>query len=80
MDRAETIKMMDAAIEKGYKVEVVINGEYYEYKDTYCCICGKKIEGWGNNPWPVNIEPDARCCDDCNSSVVLEARINSMRP
>ena len=40
-----------------------------------CCICGKEIEGYGNNPWPVNQEEDARCCDDCNWSVVIPARI-----
>ena len=47
------------------------HGEYI------CCICGKKKIGWGNNPWPVNNEPDARCCDNCNLYVVVPARIEN---
>lgn len=45
-------------------------------KRTYvCCICGREHEGWGNNPWPVNKDPDARCCDDCNVYTVVPARL-----
>ena len=40
-----------------------------------CCICGKEFVGWGNNPYPVNKDEDARCCDDCNSAFVIPARI-----
>ena len=46
-----------------------------------CCICGKEIshpaieDYCGNNPWPVNEDPDARCCDACNDSVVIPERI-----
>lgn len=43
-----------------------------------CSICFKEIEnknGWdkGNNAEPVN---NGRCCDNCNSTVVVPARIN----
>ena len=38
-----------------------------------CCICKKKFEGWGNNPWPV--KKRGRCCDKCNDTVVIPARI-----
>lgn len=48
-------------------------------QEYVCCICGKKFIGWGNNPWPVVKDDDARCCDDCNSSVVLPARIAGLR-
>jgi hypothetical protein len=43
-----------------------------------CSICKKEIPvkegGWsqGNNAEPVN---DGRCCDDCNMSVVVPARL-----
>ena len=37
-----------------------------------CCICGKEIEGMGNNPYPVRTE--GRCCH-CNYTVVLPERI-----
>lgn len=37
-----------------------------------CSICHKEFEGWGNNAEPVN---SGVCCDDCNNSVVISARI-----
>lgn len=40
-----------------------------------CCICGKPIVTWGNDPWPVNTRPDALCCDECNFNVVIPERI-----
>lgn len=36
-----------------------------------CSICGNIIEGYGHNPEPVN---SGRCCDKCNSDVVLPTR------
>lgn len=47
----------------------------YEYK---CCICHKIFTGWGNDPWPVVKDDDARCCDDCDMNVVVPARIAGM--
>ena len=38
-----------------------------------CCICGKEIVESGNNPWPI--EDSGCCCDECNSTVVVQARI-----
>lgn len=43
-----------------------------------CCICGKECEGFGNDPWPVVSDDDARCCDTCNSESVIPARIMRM--
>ena len=40
-----------------------------------CCICGTEIKGWGNNPWPVSKEREAKCCDLCNVNYILPARI-----
>ena len=48
-------------------------------EEKVCCICGKKFIGWGNDPWPVVIDKDAECCDECNMSVVLAARIKQMQ-
>lgn len=39
-----------------------------------CSICGKKYEGYGNNAQPIN---DGRCCDYCNSTVVIPTRIQN---
>lgn len=38
-----------------------------------CSICFGKYNDFGNNAQPVN---DGRCCDSCNWSVVIPARIN----
>lgn len=40
-----------------------------------CCLCGKEINGFGNSPWPLRSEGEGRCCDDCNNSLVIPARI-----
>lgn len=47
-------------------------------EEKICCICGEKFTGWGNNPWPVVEDEDARCCNDCNDTVVLAARTRNM--
>lgn len=47
-----------------------------EKKNPICCICGKECENeFGNNPWPVNNDEDARCCNVCNDTVVVPERI-----
>lgn len=43
-----------------------------------CCLCGKEIKDFGNNPWPLNNNDDDRCCDECNSEKVIPARIASL--
>ena len=43
-----------------------------------CCICGKQFVGYGNNPWPVNDDENARCCDPCNIDVVIPARFDNI--
>lgn len=40
-----------------------------------CCICGGYFRGWGNNPDPIPANKDARCCDICNMTTVIPARI-----
>ncbi len=47
-------------------------------QENICCICGKKYTGWGNNPWPVVKDENARCCDECNNNQVLSARLTQM--
>jgi len=47
-------------------------------KRMKCCICRKEIEPvgtWteGNNAQPVK---DGRCCDVCNKTKVIPARLN----
>ena len=41
-----------------------------------CCICGKVLDDeLGNNPAPVVKDEKARCCDHCNLTVVVPARL-----
>lgn len=44
-----------------------------------CCICHQIFTDWGNDPWPVVLDDDAICCDACNATVVLPARIRGLR-
>lgn len=52
-----------------------------------CCICGKEIIGWGNNPRGALVEGlrighyaiEDRCCDDCNKREVIPGRIVACR-
>jgi len=37
-----------------------------------CSICQREIWGWSNNAQPVN---DGRCCFECNSTIVIPARM-----
>jgi hypothetical protein len=46
-----------------------------------CCLCGEPCEAWhaeptgyGHNPDPLGVDGD-RCCDACNSTYVIPARL-----
>jgi len=41
-----------------------------------CCICHKEFFGYGNDPRPV--KQMGRCCDHCNQTVVIPARIKEL--
>ena len=43
--------------------------------DKTCVICHKPLEGYGNNAEPV---AEGRCCDECNTKVVIPARIEEI--
>lgn len=57
----------------------VENGKIYYHNPQIdyefdCCICHRHIVGeWGNNPFPV--VKAGECCDSCNLTVVMPARI-----
>ena len=44
-------------------------------KKIKCCLCGIKFVGYGNNPYPVDKNPEHRCCDKCNFTKVIPARM-----
>ena len=39
-----------------------------------CCLCGKEIIGYGNNPAPLKSSV-RKCCDECNLKLVVPARM-----
>jgi hypothetical protein len=41
-----------------------------------CVLCGYKIFGYGNNAQPL---AKGRCCDICNDTKVIPARLLSLR-
>lgn len=45
-----------------------------------CCFCEKGASGFvgRNNPWPLRTGGDEDCCDDCNESKVITARLAMM--
>jgi hypothetical protein len=48
-------------------------------EELKCCLCGTHIEdGFGNNPEPVSLNEEDRCCDDCNAEEVIPARLAMM--
>lgn len=43
----------------------------------YCSLCGQPFRGFGNNPEPL-ADFDERCCDTCNASRVIPARLRNL--
>ena len=45
-------------------------------EEFICCLCGKKVTGsFGNNPWPLSNDINERCCDACNMTKIIPARL-----
>lgn len=40
-----------------------------------CCICGEELTNFGNNASPIK---DGRCCDNCNKTFVIRARLKEL--
>jgi len=43
-----------------------------------CVLCGTEFEGYGNNPAPLN-QGHGRCCDECNTDVVIPKRLMDLQ-
>ena len=41
-----------------------------------CCLCGKELEEYGNNPAPL--KDSGECCDRCNAEKVIPARLEAV--
>ena len=44
--------------------------------DFVCCICGRTVHEFGNNPHPFGITGKDKCCDCCNEVFVIPERVN----
>lgn len=56
---------------KGLKSEnqvINLNSVDFEEKVKICPLCGKPYKGWGNNPYPLEMD---MVCDDCNMNVII---------
>ena len=40
-----------------------------------CSICQEPYSGYGNNPEPVKPASKGQCCDTCNHTEVIRARL-----
>ena len=50
-----------------------------EKKKPICCFCGRECENeWGNNPYPASKNENDRCCDFCNTIIVIPKRIQEL--
>lgn len=68
----ETMLRYRASLGNDFKIKE----ELTENKET-CVLCGKHIDGYGNNPAPLADE--GKCCDSCNSKRVIPARLKAMK-
>jgi hypothetical protein len=55
--------------------ENMVDVKAYSYPASKkCVLCGKKFFGYGNNPAPLSKKGE--CCESCNISRVIPARLN----
>ena len=45
--------------------------------NNLCCFCKKDVGKYGNNPEPL-VKYPAKCCDACNMTKVIIARIQQL--
>lgn len=80
-DEWETMLRYRASLGNDFKIKENLEEEkedkdLTEDKET-CVLCGKHIDGYGNNPAPLADE--GKCCDECNSTKVIPARMKVLR-
>ncbi len=50
--------------------------ELLKEEKPICAICGKECENeFGNSPWPLLADKEARCCNKCNDDYVVMFRM-----
>lgn len=73
----EKLERMGPRDDIGYFVGYTI--QFFErfFEEDVCCLCGKTLTGYGNNPWPL--KDAGKCCDKCNFELVIPRRIAMFR-
>ena len=64
--------------DSSHYASAVSNSQLMDKPLNNCCICKKLFTGYGNNPYPIIDESKAVCCDMCNQTKVIPARITQM--
>lgn len=75
-DRMTDATELEEAFNLNFDDYNVYGEKLTEAKETFCCICGEHVEGYGNNPEPFMSAEDGRCCDACNLKFVIPTRLN----
>lgn len=57
--------------------QLLLVGMWKEHEMGDCVLCEKRFFNFGHNPAPLSEE--GRCCDSCNNTKVIPARIKSIR-
>ncbi len=69
------LQKIDQILEEGETMDDVKRKE-----NPKCCFCGKECENeWGNNPAPASTDSNAKCCNECNATIVIPARLDAYK-
>lgn len=74
-DRMTAATELEEAFNLDFEDYNVFGEKLTESKESFCCICGEPIEGYGNNPEPYLSSVNGQCCDGCNLKFVIPARL-----
>lgn len=64
--------------DNGVVTDIIRQLKTTDHKKYVCSICGELVDSYLglNSAFPVNT---SRCCDSCNVTIVVPARLNRMR-
>ena len=69
--------LIEQITKAGLNPDDEVDAGVMKFEPFKCSICQKVItDEYGNNAQPVN---NGKCCDNCNTTVVIPARINSIK-
>lgn len=75
----EGANLLDEAFNLDFDSVYKVANSIEEDLDTFCCICGEPINGYGNNPEPFMSSDEGVCCDGCNIKFVIPKRIEEFK-